>query len=60
MLSSDFITVRDGIKCDNQCTADGCWGKGPNQCLACANFHLDDTCIGSCDSHLGYDSHSLP
>ncbi|KAF5303726.1 hypothetical protein FQR65_LT00870 [Abscondita terminalis] len=37
-----------GLICHEQCTKDGCWGKGPDQCLACANFKLGDTCLQNC------------
>uniref|UniRef100_T1IN09 Protein kinase domain-containing protein n=1 Tax=Strigamia maritima TaxID=126957 RepID=T1IN09_STRMM len=43
--------------CHPQCSKEGCWGVGPNECLSCANFKLSDTCIESCDISLGiYDS----
>jgi len=27
--------------CDPQCDAQGCYGKGPTQCVACKNYRLD-------------------
>ena len=43
-----------GLTCSVECSGDGCWGLGPQQCLACAHFQLDDTCVESCDPKLGY------
>ncbi|CAH0768676.1 unnamed protein product [Bemisia tabaci] len=41
--------VQDGLVCDAQCSKDGCWGPGPDQCLACANYRLENnTCIQDC------------
>ena len=41
--------------CDSQCTSDGCWGPGDNNCLHCANFHLNNKiCLQDCSS--GHDS----
>ncbi|XP_072930769.1 epidermal growth factor receptor isoform X2 [Epargyreus clarus] len=34
--------------CDPQCSLDGCWGPGPDQCLSCANYKFDETCIQNC------------
>lgn len=40
----------EGMFCDEQCTAAGCWGKGPEQCLECKNFHYEGKCLDSCKS----------
>nr|CAI5863737.1 unnamed protein product [Callosobruchus analis] len=37
-----------GLVCDQQCSKDGCWGPGPEQCLSCANFRLGNTCLQNC------------
>lgn len=43
-----------GLVCSTQCSSlDGCWGLGPGECLSCAHFQLDETCIKSCDPNLG-------
>lgn len=42
-----------GLICDTQCTKDGCWGPGSDQCLACSNYRLGDTCLENCSSIPG-------
>ncbi len=42
-----------GLVCNPQCSDEGCWGLGANECLSCAHFQLNDTCIESCDPELG-------
>jgi hypothetical protein len=42
-----------GLVCSAQCSIEGCWGLGPNECLSCAHFQLDETCVESCDLNLG-------
>ncbi|XP_025829040.1 epidermal growth factor receptor-like [Agrilus planipennis] len=37
-----------GLVCDEQCSNDGCWGPGPDQCLSCAHFSLGSTCLQNC------------
>ncbi|XP_051169950.1 furin-like protease 2 isoform X1 [Leptopilina boulardi] len=34
--------------CDPQCDIQGCYGKGPTQCVACKSYRLDNTCISRC------------
>ncbi|XP_071645509.1 furin-like protease 2 isoform X1 [Temnothorax longispinosus] len=34
--------------CDPQCDAQGCYGKGPTQCVGCKNYRLDNTCVSRC------------
>ncbi|GAB1603004.1 epidermal growth factor receptor-like isoform X1 [Argonauta hians] len=44
--------------CDLQCK-NGCWGAGPEHCLECANYHIENSthCVESCFSvALHYDS----
>lgn len=44
---------RDGLVCDPQCSSEGCWGPGPDQCLSCANFQLNNICLQDCDAVSG-------
>lgn len=37
-----------GLICDDQCSRDGCWGPGPDQCLSCAHFRLNNRCLQNC------------
>lgn len=49
-----------GLHCHDQCTKDGCWGPGPDECLSCNNYKLEDYCVDNCTSNhngiLSYDS----
>ncbi|BFZ21756.1 hypothetical protein BsWGS_24794 [Bradybaena similaris] len=42
--------VREGEVCDSQCGVSGCWGKGPNKCLKCANYVYEEEslCLNKC------------
>ncbi|XP_056158077.1 receptor tyrosine-protein kinase erbB-3-like isoform X2 [Lampris incognitus] len=40
--------VAGGHVCDPQCSSDGCWGPGPNQCLSCKNYSRGGTCVPQC------------
>ncbi|XP_071758050.1 receptor tyrosine-protein kinase erbB-3a [Centroberyx gerrardi] len=40
--------VAEGHVCDPQCSSDGCWGPGPNQCLSCKNYSRGGTCVPQC------------
>ncbi|KAL0978362.1 hypothetical protein UPYG_G00169500 [Umbra pygmaea] len=40
--------VAKGLVCDPLCSADGCWGPGPDQCLSCKNFSRGGTCVHQC------------
>ncbi|XP_034559685.1 epidermal growth factor receptor isoform X2 [Notolabrus celidotus] len=35
--------------CDRKCTADGCWGPGPDMCFACRDFSREESCVDSCN-----------
>ncbi|XP_068197776.1 epidermal growth factor receptor [Antennarius striatus] len=35
--------------CDRKCSADGCWGPGPDMCLACQDYSRDGSCVDSCN-----------
>lgn len=51
----DEDCVKEGLVCDEQCTTEGCWGPGPDQCLSCANYEFNNTCLQDCGA--GYVSH---
>ncbi|KAM3621018.1 uncharacterized protein V6R79_005030 [Siganus canaliculatus] len=40
--------VSEGHVCDPLCSADGCWGPGPNQCVSCNKYSRGGTCVPSC------------
>ncbi|XP_063242489.1 furin-like protease 2 [Bacillus rossius redtenbacheri] len=48
--------------CDAECDAQGCYGAGPTQCVACRNYVLDSSCVGRCPprSHAAADGTCLP
>lgn len=35
-------------ECDPECDGQGCYGKGPTQCIACKHYRLDDACVSKC------------
>lgn len=37
-----------GFICDDECTEDGCWGSGPEQCLSCRHVKFENTCLHNC------------
>ncbi|XP_048488824.1 epidermal growth factor receptor isoform X5 [Plutella xylostella] len=41
------------LVCDAECSGDGCWGPGPDQCLSCQNYKFGETCIQNCSVHPG-------
>ncbi|BFZ15671.1 hypothetical protein BsWGS_18709 [Bradybaena similaris] len=43
----------DGEVCDDQCGVTGCWGKGPDKCLKCANYFYEEKnlCLNKCTDH---------
>lgn len=45
--------IKEGMVCDAQCTSEGCWGPGPDQCLSCNNYRLGNTCLQDCDAVAG-------
>lgn len=49
-----LVTEKAGLVCDAECSEDGCWGPGPDQCLSCAHFRLGNRCLPDCDSVSGY------
>ncbi|XP_062524304.1 epidermal growth factor receptor isoform X4 [Bombyx mori] len=44
---------KNNLVCDPQCSADGCWGPGPDQCLSCQNYNFGEICIDNCSVHPG-------
>ncbi|XP_041980704.1 furin-like protease 2 isoform X2 [Aricia agestis] len=45
---SDSNDKRVMYDCDSECDSQGCYGKGPSQCVACKQYKLDDTCVSRC------------
>lgn len=41
------------LVCDAQCSSEGCWGAGPDQCLSCANYQFGDKCVENCNIYTG-------
>ncbi|MEE6471483.1 hypothetical protein FKM82_009285 [Ascaphus truei] len=41
--------VREGRICHPLCSAAGCWGPGPDQCLYCKNYSRDSICVPTCN-----------
>ncbi|XP_046880094.1 melanoma receptor tyrosine-protein kinase-like isoform X2 [Hypomesus transpacificus] len=39
--------------CDAMCTAEGCWGSGPDMCFSCRNFTRRGRCVETCNLLLG-------
>ncbi|XP_078459838.1 receptor tyrosine-protein kinase erbB-4-like [Lampetra fluviatilis] len=39
---------KEGYVCDALCSAEGCWGPGPMQCLSCKFHKRGKTCVESC------------
>ncbi|KAJ8258974.1 hypothetical protein COCON_G00179860 [Conger conger] len=39
----------EGHICDPLCSASGCWGPGPDQCLSCRNYSREGTCVAQCN-----------
>lgn len=48
---SHYLVGAEGRVCNDQCSDDGCWGKGDHQCLSCKNFKVDERCVESCSDH---------
>lgn len=45
---ADSNNKRVMYDCDSECDSQGCYGKGPTQCVACKNYRLDDACVSRC------------
>uniref|UniRef100_A0A673BM84 Receptor protein-tyrosine kinase n=1 Tax=Sphaeramia orbicularis TaxID=375764 RepID=A0A673BM84_9TELE len=48
LFKSESQTQKNNT-CDRKCTADGCWGPGPNMCLACRDYNRGGSCADSCN-----------
>ncbi|XP_036386465.1 receptor tyrosine-protein kinase erbB-3-like isoform X1 [Megalops cyprinoides] len=45
--------VSEGHVCDPLCSASGCWGPGPDQCLSCQNYSRGGSCVARCNFDSG-------
>lgn len=46
-----------GLVCSEQCSDEGCWGPGEDQCLSCRYYKLGKSCIQNCSVVQGiYDA----
>uniref|UniRef100_A0A672LE69 Receptor protein-tyrosine kinase n=1 Tax=Sinocyclocheilus grahami TaxID=75366 RepID=A0A672LE69_SINGR len=43
----------EGHVCDPLCSAAGCWGPGPEQCLSCRIHSRHGTCVSHCNLYSG-------
>ncbi|XP_031418769.1 epidermal growth factor receptor [Clupea harengus] len=43
------ICVTENSVCDEMCTAEGCWGPGPDMCFSCLHVIRDGHCVASCN-----------
>uniref|UniRef100_A0A8U7NTA9 Receptor protein-tyrosine kinase n=1 Tax=Corvus moneduloides TaxID=1196302 RepID=A0A8U7NTA9_CORMO len=39
---------QEGKVCDPLCSAEGCWGPGPGQCLSCRYYSRRGVCVSTC------------
>ncbi|XP_074709799.1 receptor tyrosine-protein kinase erbB-3 [Strix uralensis] len=39
---------QEGKVCDPLCSAEGCWGPGPAQCLSCRHYGRRGVCVATC------------
>ena len=39
---------QEGKVCDPLCSAEGCWGPGPTQCLSCRHYSRRGVCVPTC------------
>uniref|UniRef100_A0A3B5AVZ7 receptor protein-tyrosine kinase n=1 Tax=Stegastes partitus TaxID=144197 RepID=A0A3B5AVZ7_9TELE len=46
---SCLVSALTNNTCDRKCTADGCWGPGPDMCFACRDYSRDGSCVDSCN-----------
>ncbi|KAI9538231.1 hypothetical protein NQZ68_016240 [Dissostichus eleginoides] len=44
---------KERMVCNPLCSDAGCWGPGPDQCLACRFFSRGRTCVKNCNLHEG-------
>ncbi|MCL4143179.1 UNVERIFIED_CONTAM: hypothetical protein GTU68_019816, partial [Idotea baltica] len=48
----------DGFVCNKECSEDGCWDVGEDQCLSCRNFKLGERCVNNCSLPEIYEMNS--
>lgn len=48
----------DGFVCHQECSEDGCWDVGEDQCLSCRNFKLGPQCVNNCSLPGIYEMNS--
>ncbi|XP_066992813.1 furin-like protease 2 [Anabrus simplex] len=48
LMESDDNSKKVLHSCDPECDPQGCYGKGPTQCIACKHYKLDNTCVSRC------------
>nr|WAR33938.1 epidermal growth factor receptor 2a [Scylla paramamosain] len=41
--------VAERLVCHTECSDEGCWGPGDNECLSCRNFKLGNRCTNNCN-----------
>ncbi|KAK4296732.1 hypothetical protein Pmani_030810 [Petrolisthes manimaculis] len=46
--------VAEGLVCHSECSDEGCWGTGDNECLSCRNFKLGERCVNNCNRPGNY------
>lgn len=44
-----FFPAQRNHSCDRKCTAEGCWGSGPDMCFACSDYSRGGSCVDSCN-----------
>ncbi|CAL4073782.1 unnamed protein product, partial [Meganyctiphanes norvegica] len=52
------VCVKEEKICHAECNDDGCWGPGQEECMACRNFKLDNTCVNNCNLSGIYEKDS--
>uniref|UniRef100_A0A672LC74 Receptor protein-tyrosine kinase n=1 Tax=Sinocyclocheilus grahami TaxID=75366 RepID=A0A672LC74_SINGR len=52
-LTGECILLEEGHVCDPLCSAAGCWGPGPEQCLSCRIHSRHGTCVSHCNLYSG-------
>lgn len=50
---SILVSGKEGLVCHDQCSSEGCWGPGADQCLSCINFKLGNSCLQNCSAVAG-------
>ncbi|RWS24396.1 epidermal growth factor receptor-like protein, partial [Leptotrombidium deliense] len=52
--NGDEATCRkNGLVCHSECTNDGCWGPGSDECRSCKSYTLGNICVDRCNTSLG-------